>query len=211
MDSTAEVYFNTFGFPKERGRLFDSEEEYDEFRKYILSQPKMNVARFEEELFSNINHISYENTRRSREIRKQIERGMLMFYLKKYDEDNELICDAAGYYDDKNDSFVIIQYSQISKTFRDRLKDVYVNLDGDCFLRKNMPCVPRSAAFFVLSNHAEMSEWKTQSGRTLQSYYSMKNNENQEPRKRTRIIRGAAELQNKISSVISSLTTNKKY
>ena len=212
MDSITENYYKIFGFPAKNPLLYDSEEEYEELRKYILSQPKSHVSN--NEIFNNISltspssPFSLVDQRRQDEISELELRGVTIFYLKCI-SGPQTICNAAGYYDKEKEKFVFVKYSQISKEAKHIISDIYVDLKRNCFLTKNFSCSLNSAIFRILSCHSDLCDWKTKSEPLFLCDNSLKHFiDNIRGKKCTRNSHDKKELYKKISEVISSLTSN---
>lgn len=134
--------------------------------------------------FDGVELTPYLDYMRKEIIDKAIKRGLRLFFIKR-NKPNGLFCDAVGYYNRLDRSFVLLAYSDlaISSDFdfynsvlsieRKRLmkRDCTVE-NGRCYLNKDVVCRGAAvAASYVIGRRAKVGEWLDKNGKSLPDYY----------------------------------------
>lgn len=160
--------------------LFDSDEEYENLRQYIISQPN-NHIRSRVLPFEYIELIPYNEYVWNQEIESATHDGKHVFYIKQ----SQPFCKAACYYDASKGLIILLRYSYIvnSNTF---LFDDFSLLTGRRKLLMNKSCLdikgryltenvrcpsPLVTASYVLGRKAELSEWYDENGKSIVTFY----------------------------------------
>ncbi len=178
--------------------LFDSDEEYETFRQYIISQPK-NTIKSSKLPFDGITLLPYKekkNQNQTLEIKNKDQilvgllNGIANYVVRKanrhifYIEESG-VCSASGYMEENSKLFFIEKGSLVSKesdiiyassqSGKARLRF----LDKACALKSNFYCVTKdakcrsasSAACYVLGRKADFSAWRDINGKSLVEVY----------------------------------------
>lgn len=179
-----EEYEKIFGAAK-RVNLFDSEEEYNELRLFIINEPQETLL-INQYPFDGIKiKIEEEKPKPLLEtIPKKVVQSVLperhYFFIKE-----EGVCDAKGYYNEELEYFYICENSLVAydteflyyindkenarETF---LKKACIEDDGYYRVKKDAKCRSASAAAcYVLGCEADLSKWKDVEGNSLVDIY----------------------------------------
>ena len=173
-----------FGQPK-RVDLFDeSDDYYNVIRPYILLQPAESYKK-KVLPFSGIELPPYVDYMRQLAIEDANKQKYHVFYIKKGTKGNVNYCDAAGYYQPSNKTFVILKYSYIISTNNYSFNDLALQLqrrkammskskteNDNRYLTDNIVLQnPIMSASFVLGTKASTIEWVDEKGRSILSFY----------------------------------------
>ena len=174
-----EEYERIFGIAKSIN-LFNSDEEYENLRQYIISQPndyiKSNVLPFD-----GIKLTPYNEYIWKQEIESAKERGKHVFYIKKV----QPFCKAACYYETNMGTIVLLRYSYIvsSNSYdndlilqagrRKLLMHKSCQDSKGRYITENVRCsTPLVSASYVLGRKADLTEWCDENGKSIVTYYS---------------------------------------
>ena len=160
--------------------LFDTVEEYETLRQYVMGQPKEKVVRSFVFPFDGIELLSYNELRWRKAIDNATRNGYRIFYIEK----TKPFCRAAGYFDVKNLQFFILEYSYIalSDSFvqsdthllcgRSTIKSKCLKDEQGMFLTQNVVSpVTIDSASYVLGKKSRLIEWHDKSGKSLTSFF----------------------------------------
>ena len=179
-----EEYEKIFGAAK-RVNLFESEEEYDELRHFIINEPQ-EAFLFNQYPFEGIEiKIKEEKSKPLiEEISKMVIQSVLperhYFFIKE-----KGLCDAKGYYNEELKYFFICKNSQVAydtdffynindtENARENFLKKACKEDGGHFrVKKDAKCRSASAAAcYVLGYEADLSRWIDSEGKTLVDIY----------------------------------------
>lgn len=161
--------------------LFDSDEEYENLRQYIISQPN-DFIKSRALPFDRIKLTPYNEYVWKREIETVTHDGKHVFYIKQ----NQPFCKAACYFDASKDAIILLRYSYIVDTNAFPFNDLSL-LFGRRKLLMNKSCQdskgrylteyvrcpsPLDSASYVLGRKADITEWCDEKGYTIVSFYS---------------------------------------
>ena len=178
MDINIE-YEKLFGRAKSIN-LFDSDEEYEYLRQYIVSHPS-DYMRRRALPFDGIKLMPYNEFIWKQEIESATNDGKHVFYIKQ----SQPFCKAACYFDASKGALVILRYSYIVNS--NSYSDDFALLSGrrkllmhKCrqdkqgrFLTENVRCPsPLVTASYVLGRKADLSEWCDEKGKSIVTFYS---------------------------------------
>ena len=160
--------------------LFDSDEEYEYLRQYIVSHPS-DYMRRRALPFDGIKLMPYNEFIWKQEIESAANDGKHVFYIKQ----SQPFCKAACYFDASKGALVILRYSYIVNS--NSYSDDFALLSGrrkllmhKCrqdkqgrFLTENVRCPsPLVTASYVLGRKADLSEWCDEKGKSIVTFYS---------------------------------------
>lgn len=159
--------------------LFDSDEEYENLRQYIISQPKEHFKSYALP-FDGIKLMPYNEFIWKQEIESATKEGKHVFYIKQ----SQPFCKAACFFDPSKESIVLLRYSYIVSTNsysndlallsgRRRLLMHKSCLDNQGrFLTENVCCSsPLVTASYILGRKADLSEWCDEKGKSIITFY----------------------------------------
>mgnify|MGYP000756400524 CR=1 FL=1 len=176
-----EEYEELFGKAK-RVNLFDTDEENETLRQYILAQLCTVNSCSHQLLFDEQKVKTYRVYALNEAVNDASTQGYHVFWLRTSQKN----CDAAGYYDDKNNTFTILKFSKISdkesfdiQSFgqqaqrRNLLKrKTGVDKVEGLYLIENVVCKnPRISATIVTGHSASIDLWKDNNLATLEQVY----------------------------------------
>ena len=159
--------------------LFDTDEEYENLRQYIISQPN-NSLKSSSLPFDDIKLTPYNKYMWEYEIESATHEGRQIFYIKQ----EQPFCKAACYYDAYRASIVIVRYSYIVST--NHYGNDFALLSGrrkllmhkSCqdnkgrYLTENVRCSSLFvSASYVLGRKADMAEWRNEKGKSIIACY----------------------------------------
>lgn len=160
--------------------LFDSDEEYENLRQYIISQPKEHIKRYALP-FDGIKLMPYNEFIWKQEIESATNEGKHVFYIKQ----SQPFCNAACYYDVSKGVIILLRYSYIVNTNsydndlnlmsgrRKLLMHKSCQDDKGRYLTENVRCSsPLVTASYVLGRKANLSEWCDEKGKSIVTFYS---------------------------------------
>ena len=175
-----EEYERLFGRAKAIN-LFDSDEEYENLRQYIINQP--NVCMKSRTLpFDDIKLMPYKEYMWEHEIKIATSEGKHVFYIKQ----SLPYCRAACYFDESMGDVVFLRYSYIVDTNAFPFNDLSLLfgrrkllMNKSCqdskgrYITENVRCPsPLDSASYVLGRKADITEWCDEKGYTIVSFYS---------------------------------------
>lgn len=173
-----EEYERLFGRAKSIN-LFDSDEEYEDLRQYIISQPN-DYMKNRTLLFDGIKLTPYNEFCWNREIESAINEGKHIFFIKQ----SQPFCRAACYFDASKGSIILLKYSYIVSS--NSYESDFSLLSGrnkllihkSCqdkqgrYLTENVRCSsPLVTASYVFGRKADLSEWFDEKGKSIVTYY----------------------------------------
>ena len=160
--------------------LFNSDEEYENLRQYIINQP--NVCMKSRTLpFDDIKLMPYNEYIWNREIESAVNEGKHVFYIKR----SQPFCKAACYFDTSKGTVTLLRYSYIVDT--NSYNNDFTLLSGrrkllmhkSCrdskgrYITENVRCSsPLVTASYVLGRKADLTEWRDEKGVSIVTYYS---------------------------------------
>ncbi len=160
--------------------LFDSDEDYDNLRQYIISQPSDQI-RSRTLPFDSIKLTPYNEFVWKREIESATNESKHVFYIKQ----SQPFCKAACYFDTCKGTIVLLRYSYIvnSNSYGSDLSLLSgrrrLLMDKSCqdnqgrYLTENVRCPsPLVTASYVLGRKADLSEWCDEKGKSIVTFYS---------------------------------------
>ena len=160
--------------------LFDSDEEYENFRQYIISQPSDYIKSCALP-FDGVKLMPYNEFIWKQEIESATNDGKHVFYIKQH----QPFCKAACYYDASKGAIILLRYSYIVNS--NSYSNDFSLLSGrrkllmhkSCqdkygrYLIENVRCPsPLVTASYVLGHKADLSEWCDEKGISIVTYYS---------------------------------------
>ena len=178
-----EEYERLFGMPKQIN-LFDTDEEYESFRQYILEQPQLIVDNSVLP-FNDIHLKPFVEINRERVIEAEKKKEHHIFFIKQSKESSKDYCFAAGYFDLESLQFIILRYSCVAPsnffapedyalqvTRRKRLMNVSKSAFSCRYLTENVAYNnPSEAASHVLGHRADLRQWVNDHGHSLLTCY----------------------------------------
>ncbi len=178
-----EEYERLFGMPKQIN-LFDTDEEYESFRQYILEQPQLIVDNSVLP-FNDIHLKPFVEINRERVIEAEKKKEHHIFFIKQSKEGSKDYCFAAGYFDLESLQFIILRYSCVAPsnffapedyalqvTRRKRLMNVSKSAFSCRYLTENVAYNnPSEAASHVLGHKADLRQWVNDHGHSLLTCY----------------------------------------
>ncbi len=159
--------------------LFDSDEEYENLRQYIISQPN-DYIKSRVLPFNGIELTPYNEYIWKGEIESATHDGRHVFYIKQ----SKPFCKAACYFDACKGTIVFLRYSYIVNS--NSYSNDFSLLSGrkkllihkSCqdkqgrYLTENVRCSsPLVTASYVLGRKADLSEWCDEKGKSIVTYY----------------------------------------
>lgn len=186
--------------------LFDSDEEYEYLRQYIVSQPKERT-KSSVLPFDGIKLLPYNEYVWKREIESATNEGRHLFFIKQ----SQPFCKAACYFDPSKGAIVLLRCSYIVNTNsydndldlmsgrRKLLMHKSCLDDRGRYLTENVRCSsPLVTASYVLGRKANLSEWCDEKGKSIVTFYPvlarlqvqkiMKKEEEKEEKKKGRLL-----------------------
>lgn len=160
--------------------LFDSDEEYENLRQYIVSQPN-DYKKNRTLPFDGIILMPYNEFVWKQEIECATNNGKHVFYIKQ----NQPFCKAACYFDASKGTIVLLRYSYIVNS--NSYCNDFALLSGrrkllmhrscqdkqERYLTENVRCSsPLVTASYVLGRKADLSEWCDEKGKSIVTFYS---------------------------------------
>lgn len=159
--------------------LFNSDEEYENLRQYIINQP--NVCMKSRTLpFDDITLTPYNDYIWKREIESVTNEGKHVFFIKQ----NQPFCKAACYFDTSKCAIILLRYSYIvnSNSYNRNLTLLSgrrkLLMHKSCqdnkgrYLTENICCPsPLVTASYVLGRKADLTEWCDEKGKSIVTYY----------------------------------------
>ena len=174
-----EEYERIFGNAKTIN-LFDSDEEYENLRQYIISQPN-DYMKNHTLPFDGIKLTPYNEFSWNQEIESATNEGKHVFFIKQ----SQPFCKAACYFDASKGSIILLKYSYIvsSNSYESDLSLLsgrrkllmYKSCQDNKgrFLTENVICLsPLVTASYVLGRKADLTEWCDEKGYSIVSFYS---------------------------------------
>lgn len=174
-----EEYERLFGRSKSIN-LFDSGEEYENLRQYIICQPK-DYRKNHALPFDGIKLMPYNEFIWKREIESATNEGKHVFFIKQ----SQPFCRAACYFDTGKGAIILLKYSYIvsSNSYESDLSLLsgrrkllmYKSCQDNKgrFLTEDVICSsPLVTASYVLGRKAELTEWCDEKGYSIVSFYS---------------------------------------
>ena len=160
--------------------LFDSGDEYENLRRYIISQ-SCDCIQSRALPFDGIKLIPYNEFVWKQEIESATIDGKHVFYIKQ----SQPFCRAACYFDASKGAIVLLRYSYIvnansySNDFsllsgrRKLLMHKSCQDEQGRYLTENVKCSsPLVTASYVLGHKADLSEWCDEKGKSIVTFYS---------------------------------------
>lgn len=175
-----EEYEKIYGIAKSIN-LFESDEEYENLRQYIINQPN-DYKKSSSLPFDDIKLTPYNEYMWLQEIESAVNRGKPVFYIRQ----NHPYCKAACYFDTKLESIILIKYSYIVDSNNFSFNDFSLFLgrkeqldhkshqdNKGLYITENIKCPsPLVAASYVLGRKADLAEWCDENGKSIVTYYS---------------------------------------
>lgn len=179
-----EQYEQIFG-KTERPNIFSSDdEEYNVLRKVIRESKR--EYNFQKSMpFTGIKLSSYEDFTRAHIVEEATKKGYRIFYIRQY-EGEKMTVYAAGYFDTKTSTFVVLRDSFFQQTqyFTDLICRIS-NPGKRVVIRKNFKSYPNFvrqenqmhyesaalAASIFLGRKSDFRAWKDDRGKTLDAYF----------------------------------------
>lgn len=178
-ENMTNEYEKIFGKAKSIN-LFDSDEDYEKLRQYIISQPS-NYIKSRVLPFDDIKLMPYHEFVLEQEIESLVKEGKHIFYIKQ----SQPFCKAACYFDANNCNIILLRHSYIvnsnsySNDFsllldrRNLLMHKSHQDNQGRYLTENVRCPsPLVTASYVLGRKADLSEWCDEKGKSIVSFYS---------------------------------------
>ena len=182
-NSIHEEYEKIFGTPQKPVNLFDTDEEYETVRQYVVNAER--IYDFKKNLpFSGVELCSYEDFKRNEIVRDAQKMGYRIFYIRRY-KGKELTTYAASFFNPSTSCFEILKgaFFNDSEFFKSQLmymsiqdKQTFLNHfsreNGRMYLKHQY--TPASAslfASFLLGKKCTFREWHDERNRTLDAYY----------------------------------------
>lgn len=174
-----EEYEKLFG-KAAKINLFNSDEEYDNLRQEILSQP--HELNFQSKLpFQDIKLLPYKEYIWDKVQKEAKSKGFRVFYIKL----RSPYCRAAGYYDPKKESFCLLKYSYIVSKDRFPIEEKALQEGRNELLlplcieegRKKYTSEdiifssPLDTASYVLGIKTSLMAWKDYKGKNIFNYF----------------------------------------
>lgn len=160
--------------------LFDTDEEYEELRQYIISQPS-DYMKSRSLPFDDIKLTPYNKYIWEQEIESATHDGKHVFYIKQ----SQPFCKAACYFDTSKGAIILLRYSYIvnSNSYNSNysllLGRKKLLMHKSCqdnqgrYLTENVRCSsPLVTASYVLGRKADLSEWCDEKGKSIVTIYS---------------------------------------
>lgn len=176
-------YEKLFGKPK-RHNLFDTDEEYDSLRQYILDQPQIEPSKTDFP-FADIKLRPFIEASREMVVEEVKAKGNNVFYINQSVQGANDYCYAVGYIDPTTKLFVLLRYSCIAPsnffapedyalqiTRRKRLMNTSKSAYSCRYLTENVEYNnPSEVASHVLGRKSDLRKWINQRGNNLLSCY----------------------------------------
>lgn len=177
-----EKYEELFGKAK-RVNLFDTDEENETLHQYILAQPYTGNSHSSKFPLDELKVESYRVFALNGAVNDAIAQGYHVFWLRT----SQKTCDAAGFYDNKSETFTILKFSKISDKEYFDIRSLEQKIQRNILLRKktgfdkveglylieNVVCKnPLISAIIVTGHNTSIDLWKDKNGTTLKQIYS---------------------------------------
>ena len=173
-----------FGQPKHVDLFDESDDYYHVIRPFIMQQPSESYKK-KVLPFSGIELTPFVDYMRQLAIENAKKHKRHVFYIKEGTKGNANYCDAAGFYQPSNKTFVILKYSYIISTNNYSSNDLALQFqrrnaimskskteNNNIYLTENIVLQnPIMSASFVLGTKVSIIEWVDEKGRSVLSYY----------------------------------------
>lgn len=182
-NSIHEEYEKIFGASQKPVNLFDTDEEYEAVRQYVVNAERIYDVK-KKLPFSGVQLCSYEDFKRNEIVREAQKMGYRIFFIRRY-LGKELITYAAGYFNPRTSRFEVLKgaFFNDSAYFNNQLKSMLIQdklpflthfrrENGKMYLKRQY--APASASFFaslVLGKKCTFREWHDERNKTLDAYY----------------------------------------
>ena len=182
-NSIHEEYEKIFGAPQKPVNLFDTDEEYEAVRQYVVNVERIYDVK-KNLPFSGVEICSYEDFKRNEIVRDAQKMGYRVFYIRRY-LGKELTTYAAGFFNPRTSRFEVLKgaFFNDSVFFKSQLMNMSIQdklpflnhfrrENGKMYLKHQY--TPASASLFaslLLGKKSTFREWYDERHKTLDAYY----------------------------------------